>query len=127
LDSDDAVIAAPSDGDEAKGSDVFQEHTEGTIPESGQNTSNVLDLGESTLSNHYDMIIRPSPEIATPNPGGLETGTDGIDPFDHYLDAALADCAGFFQISEKLFVVQGWDMKGRRSTVGQQNHQETSS
>jgi hypothetical protein len=40
-----------------------------------------------------------------------------VDPYEHYVDAALADCCGFFQISKTLFVVQGWDAKGQRSTV----------
>jgi hypothetical protein len=34
------------------------------------------------------------------------------------VDAVLAECCGFFQISKTLFVVQGWDVKGQRSTVG---------
>jgi hypothetical protein len=37
--------------------------------------------------------------------------------YSAYLDYVLADCAGFYQISERLCVVQGWDGRRQRITV----------
>jgi hypothetical protein len=56
-----------------------------------------------------------------PTPRGMEDSEQAelpVDSFEHYVDAVLADCAGFFQIGKILFVVQGWDTKWQRSTVG---------
>jgi len=55
-----------------------------------------------------------------PSPRGMEDSELAeypVDSFEHYIDAVLADCAGFFQITKILFVVQGWDTKWQRSTV----------
>jgi hypothetical protein len=70
-----------------------------------------------SIWTHYseeDHILAPS------SPSSELTG-QGVDPYEHYAEAALADCSGFFQISKVLFVVQGWDVKGQRSTVSQPN------
>ena len=40
--------------------------------------------------------------------------------YEHYLDLVLADCVGFYQISETIFVVQGWDARANTSTVSVQ-------
>lgn len=37
--------------------------------------------------------------------------------YDPYLEAVLANCAGFYRVSSDLFVVQGWDIKRQRATV----------
>lgn len=44
-------------------------------------------------------------------------GEERDDEEDAYTASVMADCAGFFQISESLFVVQGWDTKRERPTV----------
>jgi hypothetical protein len=99
-------------------SDVFGDYRQGDtlFQKSGQNMLDD-DFGESTWSTSSGIIGEPGRESYTQNTANLEPSSDGNDPFEHYLDAALADCVGFFQISEKLFVVQGWDVKGRMSTV----------
>jgi hypothetical protein len=62
------------------------------------------------------------PENSHP-PGDLTR--QEIDPYEHYVDAALADCCGFYQINKELFVVQGWDSKGQRATVSSYSIQPT--
>jgi len=55
--------------------------------------------------------------------GELAPTGQEVDPYEHYADAALADCCGFFQITKTLFVVQGWDAKRQRSTVSRHHFQ----
>ena len=37
--------------------------------------------------------------------------------YEHYLELVLADCVGFYQITNTIFVVQGWDIRGNVGTV----------
>jgi hypothetical protein len=39
------------------------------------------------------------------------------DTYGHYLELVLADCVGFYQITNTIFVVQGWDMRGNVGSV----------
>jgi len=39
------------------------------------------------------------------------------DTYGHYLELVLADCVGFYQITNTIFVVQGWDTRGNVGTV----------
>jgi hypothetical protein len=39
------------------------------------------------------------------------------DTYEHYLELVLADCVGFYQITNTIFVVQGWDARGNAGTV----------
>jgi hypothetical protein len=39
------------------------------------------------------------------------------DTYGHYLELVLADCVGFYQITNTIFVVQGWDTKGNAGNV----------
>ena len=39
------------------------------------------------------------------------------DTYEHYLELVQADCVGFYQITNTIFMVQGWDMKGNAGTV----------
>jgi hypothetical protein len=49
---------------------------------------------------------------------GISTQTEKSLGFIAYLDYVLADCAGFYQISDQLCVVQGWNGGKQRVTVG---------
>jgi len=35
-----------------------------------------------------------------------------------YMEAVLANCAGFYRVSNEFFVVQGWDTRRERASVG---------
>src|SRR5882757_4399680 len=37
--------------------------------------------------------------------------------YGHYLELVQVDCVGFYQITNTIFVVQGWDTKGNAGTV----------
>ena len=37
--------------------------------------------------------------------------------YEYYLELVLADCVGFYQITNTIFVVQGWDIRGNVGTV----------
>jgi hypothetical protein len=39
------------------------------------------------------------------------------DTYGHYLELVLADCVGFYQITNTIFVVQGWNTRGNVGTV----------
>jgi hypothetical protein len=39
------------------------------------------------------------------------------DTYEHYLELVQVDCVGFYQITNTIFVVQGWDTKGNAGTV----------
>jgi hypothetical protein len=43
--------------------------------------------------------------------------TERDDDYDRYVDAALADAAGFVQISASFFVAQGWESRSATVTV----------
>jgi hypothetical protein len=99
-DSVDVTIGnVPTGGEGTNFVDVFGEYSR-DLP-GGSEETNTLDLEGSSL----------------PNDSGLITEPELVDPYEHYTDAALANCCGFFQISKTLFVVQGWDIQGKRSTV----------
>jgi hypothetical protein len=125
-DSVDVAVNTPNDGKGTNSaSDVFGEHIEGSSPgESEQTISNTLDLEGSTWSNYSEVITEHGLEGGTLSATCPELTWQDVDPFEHYADAALADCSGFFQISEMLFVVQGWDAKGQRSTVSRHHFQD---
>jgi hypothetical protein len=110
VDSADATSIAKPSNDHGTGSpETSKEYSAGSesVQRHDENLSSVLDLAAST-----------SP---ISNTTGLDLAAEEMDNFEHYVNAALADCAGFFQISKQLFVVQGWDEKWQRSTVGRQN------
>lgn len=65
------------------------------------------DFGGSNWSGEFSQHGMEDSELAG----------NRVDSYESYVDATLADCCGFFQISKTLFVVQGWDSKGQRSTV----------
>jgi hypothetical protein len=39
------------------------------------------------------------------------------DTCKRYLELVLVDCIGFYQITNTIFVVQGWDVRGNTGTV----------
>jgi hypothetical protein len=47
--------------------------------------------------------------------------TEYDDDYDRYVDAALADAAGFVQISASFFVAQGWESRSATATVNTSN------
>jgi hypothetical protein len=121
VDSADAMSIATPTNDHRTGSpDTSKEYSEGSAQRDEENVSGVLDLAASTSSIFPGVVYEPS-GCHTPNTTGWNSATEEMEPFEHYVNAALADCAGFFQISKQLFVVQGWDEKWQRSTVGRQN------
>jgi hypothetical protein len=79
--------------------DVFGDYSTGPVGDSSRAVVSD-DLGRTIGSGASDVFTQY-----------------GMDSFEHYADAVLADCAGFFQISKILFVVQGWDPKRQRSMV----------
>lgn len=83
----------------------------------------VCDNSSTTISNGDVFGEYSTGPVGTFDPSLAVVSDDGgpagnrVDSYEHYVDAALADCCGFFQISKTLFVVQGWDAKWQRSTV----------
>jgi hypothetical protein len=106
LDSVDVAINISDNDDESEDlSDVFGGYSHGPLDALGSGESVVpIDVEGAQLQVTADL-----------ESGGI------TDTFEHYADAALAGCSGFFQISEMLFVVQGWDVKWQRSTVSEGN------
>jgi hypothetical protein len=69
-----------------------------------------VQLGSNTILHLSDSV------------GQIQTTTSmptGQGTYQAYLEYVLADCAGFYQISSRLCVVQGWDSKKKRVTVSE--------
>jgi hypothetical protein len=117
VDSLDATtIAKPTNGHgkSSKSLDTAKENSGGSTQQHDESMLDVLDLAEYSTSAYS----KP-----TPKPTGIDSAIEleEIDHFEHYVNGALAGCAGLVQISKQLFVVQGWDEKWQRSTVGWQH------
>ena len=47
----------------------------------------------------------------------LATPSAQDDTYEHHLELVLVDCIGFYQITNTIFVVQGWDVRRNAGTV----------
>jgi hypothetical protein len=102
---------------------VKRRRPDSDLVEAPPNALPVCDDSSTTISNGDVFGEYSTGPVGTFDPSLAVVSDDGglagnrVDSYEHYVDAALADCCGFFQISKTLFVVQGWDAKGQRSTV----------
>jgi hypothetical protein len=109
----DTLLVCDDSSRTISGTDVFGEFS--TEPVGALGGSGDADL--AVVSGDPGRTICPgASDVSTRH--GMEDSDQAGHPFEHYVDAVLAECCGFFQISKTLFVVQGWDVKGQRSTVG---------
>jgi hypothetical protein len=107
-------------------SDVFGVHSVSveTFPDSmGLGRPMWQDDSDTSAQNRSKESWGELAPTSSTNASSESTG-QGIDPYEYYADATLADCCGFFQISKNIFVVQGWDAKGQRSTVSGHDFQD---
>jgi hypothetical protein len=107
-------------------SDVFGVHSVSveTFPDNmGLGGPMWLDDSDTFAQNRSkESCGEPAPTNSADAPS--ESTGQGIDPYEYYADATLADCCGFFQISKTILVVQGWDVRGQRSTVSRHHFQD---
>jgi hypothetical protein len=82
-------------------------------------------VDEDVFTMHEIKDIGSGPtDIMSPKTNSLATSllsTEYDNNYDHYVDAALADCAGFVQISTSFFVAQGWESRSATTTVSTGN------
>jgi hypothetical protein len=78
-------------------------------PESQQGTSDWT--SEDLFGQNYISSRSPSP------PPIQTTVPTEYDEYERYVNLVLADCLPFYQISQTVYVVQGWDRKNNEPTV----------
>jgi hypothetical protein len=77
-----------------------------------------LELPDETSNSQVHPTDNPffASEFAAGDLQNLQpSGQD--DTYEHYLELVQVDCVGFYQITNTIFVVQGWDTKGNAGTV----------
>ena len=57
----------------------------------------------------------PQTIIAQPSAPGLQQACSS---YEIYMEAVVANCAGFYRVSNEFFVVQGWDTRRESASVG---------
>jgi len=90
------------------------------LTESRKRTSSSNPGGPRKRSARIIDVLPTTTEDAQSSAPSLQRGNRS--GYDLYMEAVLANCAGFYRVSNEFFVVQGWDTRRESASVGRLLH-----